>query len=91
MLQTGMRAPMGIKVKGPDLATIESVGLALEEILKVVPSIKKEAVFAERIVGKPYLLIELDREALARYGVSVSKVQGIYSDRCWWHGVVGYC
>jgi len=75
MLQTGMRAPMGIKVKGPDLATIESVGLALEEILKVVPSIKKEAVFAERIVGKPYLLIELDREALARYGVSVSKVQ----------------
>ncbi len=75
MLQTGMRSPLGIKVKGPDLATIEKVGLELEEILKEVPSIKKEAVFAERIVGKPYLLIDLDREALARYGLSVSSVQ----------------
>ncbi|MBO3700736.1 efflux RND transporter permease subunit [Roseivirga sp. E12] len=75
MLQTGMRAPMGIKVKGPDLATIESVGLKFEAILKELPSVKRESVFAERIVGKPYLLIELNREALARYGVSVSKVQ----------------
>lgn len=75
MLQTGMRAPMGIKVKGPDLKTIETVGLQLEEILKTVPSVKQEAVFAERIVGKPYLLIDLKREALARYGLSISKVQ----------------
>lgn len=75
MLQTGMRASMGIKVKGPDLATIEAVGLKLEGILKEVPSVKKEAVFAERMVGKPYLLIKLNREALARYGLSVSKVQ----------------
>lgn len=75
MLQTGMRAPMGIKVKGPDLKTIEAVGLQLESILKEIPSVKREAVFAERTVGKPYLLIELNREALARYGLSVSKVQ----------------
>lgn len=75
MLQTGMRAPMGIKVKGPDLRTIEAVGLQLETILKEIPSVKREAVFAERTVGKPYLLIELNREALARYGLSVSKVQ----------------
>lgn len=75
MLQTGMRAPMGIKVKGPDLATIEAFGLVLEEVLKDVPSVKREAVFAERIVGKPYLLINLNREALARYGISVAKVQ----------------
>ena len=52
MLQTGMRAPMGIKVYGPDLKTIENFGLQLENILKEVPSVKKEAVFADRIVGK---------------------------------------
>ncbi|OEK03364.1 cation transporter [Roseivirga sp. 4D4] len=75
MLQTGMRAPMGIKVKGPDLATIEAVGLEFETILKELPSVKRESVFAERIVGKPYLLIDLDRESLARYGVSIAKVQ----------------
>ncbi|KYG79547.1 Cu(I)/Ag(I) efflux system membrane protein CusA/SilA [Roseivirga ehrenbergii] len=75
MLQTGMRAPMGIKVKGPDLATIEAFGLQLEDILKEVPSVKAQSVFAERIVGKPYLLINLDREALALYGLSVVQVQ----------------
>lgn len=75
MLQTGMRAPMGIKVKGPDLKTIEAFGLQLEEVLKEVPTVKREAVFAERIVGKPYLLMNLNRDALARYGLSISKVQ----------------
>ncbi len=75
MLQTGMRAPMGMKVKGPDLETIEAAGLLLEEVLKEVPSVKKEAVFAERIVGKPYLLIELNREVMARYGLSIATLQ----------------
>ena len=75
MLQTGMRAPMGIKVKGPDLATIEGFGLQLETVLKEVPAIKKEAVFADRIVGKPYLLIDINRKAIARYGLSIDDVQ----------------
>lgn len=75
MLQTGMRAPMGIKVKGPDLKTIEKVGFELEEILKQVPSVKKETVFAERIVGKPYLLLDLNREKLSRYGLTIQQVQ----------------
>ena len=75
MLQTGMRAPMGIKVKGPDLETIEQFGLQLEDVLKQVPSVKSEAVFAERIVGKPYMLIDLKRENLARYGLTISEVQ----------------
>jgi len=75
MLQTGMRAPMGIKVKGPDLNVIEAFGLQLEDILKQVPSVKKEAVFAERIVGKPYLIIDLNRRQLARYGLSIQQVQ----------------
>ena len=75
MLQTGMRAPMGIKVKGQSLAQIEAFGLELENILKQIPGVKKEAVFADRIVGKPYLLIDIDREKIARYGLSIENVQ----------------
>lgn len=75
MLQTGMRAPMGIKVYGPDLKTIEDFSLKLEEILKEVPSVKSEAVFADRSLGKPYLEIDLDRTALSRYGLTISEVQ----------------
>ncbi len=77
MLQTGMRAPMGIKVMGPDLSQIEAFGIELETILKEVEGIKEEAVFADRIVGKPYLLIDIDREALARYGILIEDVQRI--------------
>ncbi len=75
MLQTGMRAPMGIKVKGPDLQTIESFGLELEKYLKQVEGVKKSAVFADRIVGKPYLMLKIDRTALARYGLTIANVQ----------------
>ncbi|SMG23318.1 Cu(I)/Ag(I) efflux system membrane protein CusA/SilA [Marivirga sericea] len=75
MLQTGMRAPMGIKVYGPDLKTIENFGLQLEEILKNVPSVKKEAVFADRIVGKPYLHLNINRDEISRYGLNVEDVQ----------------
>lgn len=75
MLQTGMRAPMGIKVYGPDLETIEQFGLALENILKEVPTVKTEAVFADRIVGKPYMHLNIDREKISRYGLSVDDVQ----------------
>lgn len=75
MLQTGMRAPMGIKVFGPDLKTIEEFGLELEAILKEVPSVKKEAVFADRIVGKPYLHLNIDREKISRFGLNVEDIQ----------------
>ena len=77
MLQSGMRAPMGIKVKGPDLETIEKVGLQMEKLLKEVPSIEPSAVIADRIIGKPYLEIEIDRKAIARYGIMVQKVQQV--------------
>jgi len=77
MLQSGMRAPMGIKVKGPDLPTIESVGLDLERLLKEVPSVEPSAVIADRIVGKPYLEILIDRNAIARYGIMLNKVQEV--------------
>ena len=72
-----MRAPMGIKVKGPNLKEIESFGLKLEDILKQAEGVKEEAVFADRIVGKPYLLIDIQREKLARYGISIEDVQQV--------------
>lgn len=75
MLQTGMRAPMGIKVYGPDLRTIEDFGLQVESILKEVPSVKKEAVFADRIVGKPYLHLNINRDEISRYGLNIEDVQ----------------
>ncbi|MCH2331618.1 MAG: efflux RND transporter permease subunit, partial [Roseibacillus sp.] len=59
MLQTGMRAPMGIKIKGPDLKTIESVGVVMEKWLKQVPQVQSSAVIADRIIGKPYMEIEI--------------------------------
>ncbi len=77
MLQSGMRAPLGVKVKGPDLETIEKVGLQIEKFLKEVPSVQAEAVVADRIVAKPYLEIKIDREAIARYGVPIRSVQDI--------------
>ncbi len=75
MLQTGMRAPMGIKVYGPELRTIEDFGLQLESILKEVPSVKREAVFADRIVGKPYLHLNINRDEISRYGLNIEDVQ----------------
>ena len=75
MLQTGMRAPMGIKVRGTDLQQIEAFGLELERELKNVEGVKDAAVYADRLVGKPYLLLDVKRDAIARYGLSITEVQ----------------
>lgn len=77
MLQSGMRAPMGVKVRGPSLEVIERVGLDIERFLKEVPSIEPTAVVADRIVGKPYLEIDIDREEIARYGIHIRDVQDV--------------
>ncbi|MFC4721715.1 efflux RND transporter permease subunit [Geojedonia litorea] len=77
MLQTGMRAPMGIKVKGQNLEDIQAFGIALESILRTSDGVKQEAVFADRIVGKPYLLIDIDRTKLGRYGLNIEDVQNV--------------
>ena len=77
MLQSGFRAPMGVKVYGPDLESIESFGLELEALLKQVPSVQPAAVFADRVVGKPYLEIDIDREKIARYGLRIADVQEV--------------
>jgi Cu(I)/Ag(I) efflux system membrane protein CusA/SilA len=77
MLQSGMRAPMGVKVRGPDLESIERVGMEIERFLKEVPGVEPATVIADRIVGKPYLEIDIDREAIARYGVNIGQVQDV--------------
>ena len=77
MLSTGMRAPMGLKVYGPDLETIEQAGLQFEQALKEVPSVKASSVFYDRAVGAPYIEIKLNREAMARFGMTINGVQEI--------------
>ena len=77
MLQSGMRAPMGVKIYGKGSATLqqlEETGLAIEKLLKEVPSVRKATVNAERIVGKPYLELNIDRQAIARFGLNVKDV-----------------
>ncbi len=77
MLQSGMRAPMGIKVKGPDLAALETAAMAIERRLKDVPQIDAATVIADRVVGKPYLELRIDRQAIARHGLTVGAVQDV--------------
>jgi Cu(I)/Ag(I) efflux system membrane protein CusA/SilA len=79
MLSTGMRAPMGLKVSGPDLESIEQAGKVLEKALKEVPSILPSTVFYDRAVGAPYIEIRLNRRNMARYGITVADLQEIIS------------
>lgn len=77
MLQSGMRAPMGVKILGQNLEELEKVGFQIEKFLKEVPGVEPSAVIADRIVGKPYVEFEIDREKIARYGVNVGDVQNV--------------
>ncbi|RJP17040.1 MAG: efflux RND transporter permease subunit [Candidatus Abyssobacteria bacterium SURF_5] len=77
MLQSGMRAPMGVKVRGQTLEEVERVGYDIARFLKEVPSVTPEAVIPDRVVGKPYLEIDLDREKLARYKVNIRDAQDV--------------
>ena len=73
MLRTGMRAPMGIKIKAPNLLALEDFGLQLERLMREsgIPGLDINSINADRIVGKPYLEIHPDREAAKRYGLNV--------------------
>lgn len=77
MLATGIKTPVGIKVAGPDLKVIQSIGLQLEKILTNVPN--TTSVYAERVVGGRYMKIDIDRLAAARYGLSIHAIQQIIS------------
>ncbi len=75
MLQSGFRAMMGIKIFGSDLKEIERIGLQMERILKTIHGATD--VVADRIIGKPYVEYEIDREAIARYGIKIRDVQDV--------------
>ncbi len=77
MLSTGIRTPVGIKILGPDLQTIESIALKLEGIMQRVP--KTRSVFAERAAGGYFCDIDLKRDQLATFGLTVAQAQMIIS------------
>jgi Cu(I)/Ag(I) efflux system membrane protein CusA/SilA len=75
MLTTGVRTPVGIKVFGSDLGEIEKVSIALEGLLRQVPGTR--STFAERQTGREYVDIVPNRDAIARYGLTVRDVQDV--------------
>jgi Cu(I)/Ag(I) efflux system membrane protein CusA/SilA len=77
MLQSGMRAPMGVKIKGPSLEAIETAALQIEKHLKDLSVLNSATVIADRVVGKPYLELVIDRVAIARHGLTIGAVQRV--------------
>ncbi|MDQ7783101.1 MAG: efflux RND transporter permease subunit [Desulfomonilaceae bacterium] len=77
MLQSGMRAAMGVKIRGSSLEEVERVGFEIERFLKEVPLVEPASVIADRVVGNPYLEIDIDRRAIARYGIRIQDVQDV--------------
>jgi len=75
MLATGIRTPVGVKVFGPDLKTIERLGAAVELAVRDVHGTR--SVFAERTTGGYFLDVELNRDALARYGISIKQAESV--------------
>ncbi|MEI8234581.1 MAG: efflux RND transporter permease subunit [Verrucomicrobiota bacterium] len=77
MLATGIKTPVGIKVAGPDLAVLEPIAAQIEGVLRKVPG--TASVFAERVMGGNYIEFHIDRDQIARYGLSVADVQDVLS------------
>ena len=75
MLATGIKTPVGIKVAGPDLAELERVASEIEAVVKAVPGTL--SAFAERTMGGNYIRFDIDREAIARYGLRIADVQDV--------------
>ena len=75
MLSTGIKTPVGIKVAGPDLAELERIGKQIEDVIRNVPGTL--SVYAERVMGGNYLDFMIDREAIARYGLTVGDIQDV--------------
>ena len=75
MLATGIKTPVGIKIAGPDLAELERVASEVEAVVKGVPGTL--SAFAERTMGGNYIQFDIDRDAIARYGLTVGDVQDV--------------
>ena len=77
MLSTGIKTPVGIKIAGPDLARLERIGTQIEAVVRKVPG--TSSAFAERVMGGRFIEFEIDRDAIARYGLTVADVQDVLS------------
>ncbi len=75
MLATGIKTPVGIKINGPDLAIIETIGRQIEQVLPTVPG--TTSVYAERVVGGRYLTVHIDRERAGRQGLNIAELQAV--------------
>ncbi len=75
MLSTGIKTPVGIKVAGPDLTTLEGIAEQVEAVVKPLPGTL--SVYAERVMGGSYIDFHIDREAAARYGIKVGDIQDV--------------
>jgi len=75
MLATGIKTPVGIKIMGPSLATIQKMGVQMESILNKVPG--TSSVYADRAVGGRYINVDIDRHAAARFNLSVQAIQEV--------------
>jgi len=77
MLATGIKSPLGIKVAGDDLASIESAAASIERAVKTVAGVS--SALAERVRGGRYIEISIDRNAAARFGLNIADVQSVVS------------
>ena len=77
MLSTGIKSPVGIKIGGADLATLEKLGEEVERLMKKVPG--ASSVIAERVTGGRYIDVKIDRLKIARYGLNIDDVQMLVS------------
>jgi Cu(I)/Ag(I) efflux system membrane protein CusA/SilA len=75
MLATGIKTPVGVKIAGPDLSTIQVIGQQLETILQPIPG--TVSVYAERTAGARYVTIDINRAQAARYGLNIKDIQDI--------------
>ncbi|MBE0649458.1 MAG: efflux RND transporter permease subunit [Bacteroidales bacterium] len=76
MLSTGIKTPVGIKITGPDLHELQTLGEQIESVLRKVPGTR--SVYAERSEGGNYIDFDIDRDAIARYGLTVGNVEDIF-------------
>jgi Cu(I)/Ag(I) efflux system membrane protein CusA/SilA len=75
MLATGIKSPVGIKIAGPDLATLDRLATRVEAVVRQVPGVA--SALAERLSGGRYIDVDVDRAAAARFGLSVADVQAV--------------
>ena len=75
MLATGIKTPVGIKIAGPDLTVIETIGKDIERILADVPG--TASVYSERVAGGRYIDVDIDRRRASRFGLNISDVQDV--------------